>query len=45
MKGNSLRAIERYIGFEIPAMEAPSQQEVAAGKAAFEEKIQWSSCR
>ncbi|MEN8702374.1 DEAD/DEAH box helicase [Bacillus infantis] len=34
-----LRAIERYIGFEIPVIEAPSQQEVAAGKAAFEEKI------
>ena len=34
-----LKAIERYIGFEIPAMEAPSEQEVSAGKAAFEEKI------
>ncbi|MGD6855795.1 DEAD/DEAH box helicase [Bacillus infantis] len=34
-----LRAIERYIGFEIPVIEAPSQQDVAAGKAAFEEKI------
>jgi len=34
-----LKAIERYIGFEIPAMEAPSEQEVSVGKAAFEEKI------
>ena len=34
-----LKAIERYIGFEIPAMEAPSEKEVSAGKAAFEEKI------
>jgi ATP-dependent RNA helicase DeaD len=34
-----IRAIERYIGFEIPIMEAPSYQEVARGKAAFEEKI------
>jgi ATP-dependent RNA helicase DeaD len=34
-----LKAIERYIGFDIPAMEAPSEQEVSAGKAAFEEKI------
>ena len=34
-----LKAIERYIGFIIPAMEAPSEQEVSAAKAAFEEKI------
>ncbi|WML57883.1 DEAD/DEAH box helicase [Neobacillus sp. PS2-9] len=34
-----LRAIERYVGFEIPRMDAPSQGEVAKGKAAFEEKI------
>lgn len=34
-----LKAIERYIGFEIPTMEAPSEQEVSAGKVAFEEKI------
>jgi ATP-dependent RNA helicase DeaD len=34
-----LNAIERYIGFEIPAMEAPTPQEVARGKDAFEEKI------
>ncbi|MBD8069537.1 DEAD/DEAH box helicase [Bacillus sp. PS06] len=33
------RAIERYIGFEIPTMEAPKQYEVERGKAAFEEKI------
>jgi ATP-dependent RNA helicase DeaD len=34
-----LRAIERYIGFEIPKMDAPLPQEIAQGKAAFEEKI------
>ncbi|MEH7438942.1 DEAD/DEAH box helicase [Neobacillus drentensis] len=34
-----LRAIERYVGFEIPRMDVPSQGEVAKGKAAFEEKI------
>ncbi|RIW31623.1 ATP-dependent helicase [Bacillus salacetis] len=33
------KAIEKYIGFEIPLMEAPSYPEVAAGKAAFEEKL------
>ena len=33
-----LKAIERYIGFEIPVIEAPSQFEAANGKAAFEEK-------
>src|SRR4051794_38297755 len=38
-EGKFLRAIQRYIGFIIPAMEAPSEQEVSAGKAAFEEKI------
>ena len=38
-EGKFLRAIERYIGFEIPAMETPNPEEVAAGKAAFEEKI------
>ena len=38
-EGKFLRAIERYIGFEIPAMEAPNPEKVAAGKAAFEEKI------
>lgn len=34
-----LKAIEKYIGFEIPTMKAPSHQEVVRGKAAFEEKI------
>jgi ATP-dependent RNA helicase DeaD len=34
-----IKAIERYIGFEIPSLEAPKQHEVARGKAAFEEKI------
>jgi ATP-dependent RNA helicase DeaD len=34
-----VKAIEKYIGFEIPAMEAPGHEEVASGKAAFEEKM------
>ncbi|QOY35142.1 DEAD/DEAH box helicase [Anaerobacillus isosaccharinicus] len=34
-----LRAIERYIGFEIPRMEIPKHHEVAKAKAAFDEKI------
>ncbi|RJS60938.1 DEAD/DEAH box helicase [Bacillus sp. PK3_68] len=34
-----LKAIEKYIGFEIPVREAPTRQEVAGGKNAFEEKI------
>lgn len=38
-EGKFVRAIERYIGFEIPVTEAPDQQEVAKNKAAFEEKI------
>ncbi|MDQ6598652.1 DEAD/DEAH box helicase [Bacillus salipaludis] len=38
-EGKFVKAIEKYIGFEIPAMEAPSSQEVEAGKAAFDEKI------
>ncbi|PLT29653.1 DEAD/DEAH box helicase [Peribacillus deserti] len=38
-EGKFVRAIERYIGFEIPAMDAPKPHEVAAGKPAFEEKI------
>ncbi|MFJ5717970.1 DEAD/DEAH box helicase [Neobacillus sp. NPDC093127] len=38
-EGKFVRAIERYIGFEIPKTEAPSQQEVASGKDAFAEKI------
>lgn len=38
-EGKFLKAIEKYIGFEIERMEAPSQQEVANGKTAFDEKI------
>lgn len=38
-EGKFLKAIERYIGFEIPAMDAPTQDEVMSGKAAFEEKL------
>ncbi|EDL65189.1 DEAD/DEAH box helicase [Bacillus sp. SG-1] len=38
-EGKFIKAIERYIGFELPAVEAPSHSEVAAGKAAFEEKL------
>ncbi|MDQ0247082.1 superfamily II DNA/RNA helicase [Bacillus fengqiuensis] len=34
-----VRAIERYIGFQLPEMEAPGHQEVALGRAAFEEKM------
>ena len=34
-----LKAIETYIGFEIPVREAPTQQKVAVGKNAFEEKV------
>ncbi|MEW9108528.1 DEAD/DEAH box helicase [Cytobacillus gottheilii] len=34
-----IKAIERYIGFEIPIIEAPSEEEIAGGKAAFEEKL------
>ncbi|WP_332697088.1 DEAD/DEAH box helicase [Halalkalibacter lacteus] len=34
-----LKAIERYIGFDIPVKEAPRHYEVVKGKAAFEEKI------
>ncbi|WLV24637.1 DEAD/DEAH box helicase [Aciduricibacillus chroicocephali] len=34
-----IKAIERYIGFEIPVIGAPNQKEVAGGKAAFEEKL------
>ncbi|KAB7672585.1 DEAD/DEAH box helicase [Bacillus sp. B1-b2] len=37
--GKYVKAIERYIGFEIPVVEAPTHQEVMAGTAAFEEKI------
>lgn len=38
-EGKFIKAIEKYIGFEIPTIEAPSHQKVAAGKAAFEEKL------
>ncbi|WP_338786979.1 DEAD/DEAH box helicase [Metabacillus sp. FJAT-53654] len=38
-EGKFIKAIETYIGFEIPTMEAPSPEEVASGKEAFEEKI------
>ncbi|QXE01525.1 DEAD/DEAH box helicase [Terribacillus sp. DMT04] len=38
-EGKFLKAIERYIGFDIPAEEAPSQSEVAGAKASFEEKL------
>lgn len=38
-EGKFLRAIERYIGFEIPRMEIPKHHEVAKAKAAFDEKI------
>ncbi len=38
-EGKFLKAIERYIGFEIPAMDAPTQDQVTRGKAAFEEKL------
>lgn len=34
-----LKAIETYIGFEIPVEEAPRQQKVAAGINAFEVKV------
>ncbi|CRK82217.1 DEAD/DEAH box helicase [Neobacillus massiliamazoniensis] len=38
-EGKFVKAIENYIGFEIPTIEAPLPQEVANRKAAFEEKI------
>ncbi|MBO1513755.1 DEAD/DEAH box helicase [Metabacillus bambusae] len=38
-EGKFIKAIETYIGFEIPKIEAPSPEEVASGKEAFEEKI------
>lgn len=34
-----VRAIERYIGFEIPEMDAPGSKEVADSKRAFDEKL------
>jgi ATP-dependent RNA helicase DeaD len=38
-EGKYMKAIEKYIGFEIPTIEAPRQQDVVGGKAAFEEKL------
>ncbi|PLS17391.1 RNA helicase [Bacillus sp. M6-12] len=38
-EGKFIKSIERYIGFDIPEMEAPSQEEVTREKAAFDEKI------
>ncbi|MGG3468451.1 DEAD/DEAH box helicase [Neobacillus pocheonensis] len=38
-EGKFVKAIERYIGFEIPIMDAPKPHEVAGKKDAFEEKI------
>lgn len=38
-EGKFIKAIERYICFDLPAREAPSHLEVAGGKAAFEEKL------
>ncbi|MFB5193299.1 DEAD/DEAH box helicase [Neobacillus sp. KR4-4] len=37
-EGKFVRAIERYIGFEIPKVEAPKPTEVAKGRDAFVEK-------
>ncbi|MBM7663496.1 superfamily II DNA/RNA helicase [Bacillus mesophilus] len=34
-----LRAIERYIGFEIPTVDEPSQGQVAGNQGAFDEKV------
>jgi ATP-dependent RNA helicase DeaD len=38
-EGKFLKAIERYVGFEIPHMDAPSPQEVSEGRDSFEEKL------
>jgi ATP-dependent RNA helicase DeaD len=38
-EGKFIKAIERYIGFEIPVAEAPSKQDVVRNQAAFDEKI------
>ncbi|UPM52502.1 DEAD/DEAH box helicase [Gottfriedia acidiceleris] len=38
-EGKFVKAIENYIGFQIPTIEAPSHQEVVSGKAIFEEKL------
>ncbi|MFB4169389.1 DEAD/DEAH box helicase [Virgibacillus sp. JSM 102003] len=39
VEGKYFHAIEKYIGFEIPVIEAPSRQEVANNREAFEEKL------
>ncbi|QPC47896.1 DEAD/DEAH box helicase [Mangrovibacillus cuniculi] len=38
-EGKFVKAIERYVDFELPVVEAPKQQEVTRNKAAFEEKL------
>ncbi|MBT2655511.1 DEAD/DEAH box helicase [Bacillus sp. ISL-18] len=38
-EGKFVKAIERYIGFEIPIVDAPKPHEVAGNQAAFDEKI------
>ncbi|ASN06126.1 DEAD/DEAH box helicase [Virgibacillus necropolis] len=38
-EGKFLKAIEKYIGFGLSTMDAPTRQEVVSGKAAFEEKL------
>jgi ATP-dependent RNA helicase DeaD len=38
-EGKYLKAIEKYIGFEITKMDPPTQKEVSSRKADFEEKI------
>ncbi|GAE25533.1 ATP-dependent RNA helicase YxiN [Halalkalibacter wakoensis JCM 9140] len=37
--GKYIKLIERYIGFDIPEVDIPSQHEVIAARAAFEEKM------
>ncbi|MED4402329.1 DEAD/DEAH box helicase [Metabacillus fastidiosus] len=37
-EGKYIKAIEKYIGFDIPLIEAPTYQEVTRGRTAFEEK-------
>ncbi|MFC0470869.1 DEAD/DEAH box helicase [Halalkalibacter kiskunsagensis] len=38
-EGKYMKAIEKYIGFQIPTMEIPNQHEVISGKVIFEEKM------
>ena len=40
-EGKFLRAIERYIGFEIPVMETPNPEKVASRKSRFRRKNEW----